>query len=141
MSDASLWWIAAGVLVAAEMVSGTLYLLMVSLGLAAAALAAWAGAASTTQWAVAALVALLTTALWHKVRMGQKARRQGPDPAEQLDLGQHVLVTHWRDDGTCSVKHRGAAWEARLSNGQAPTTGMHAIEAIDGSCLVLRKIV
>ena len=38
------WWLAAGVLVVAELATGTFYLLMLALGLAAGALAAHAGA-------------------------------------------------------------------------------------------------
>ncbi|MBA3625982.1 MAG: NfeD family protein, partial [Methylibium sp.] len=37
-SAATLWWIAAGVLIAAELATGTFYLLLLALGATAAAL-------------------------------------------------------------------------------------------------------
>ena len=38
-SIATLWWVAAGIVVAAELATGTFYLLMIALGLAAGAVA------------------------------------------------------------------------------------------------------
>ena len=55
-NPATLWWLATGALVAAELATGTFYLLMVALGCAAGALAAHAGLATTPQLATAALV-------------------------------------------------------------------------------------
>ena len=40
LNPSTFWWVAAGVAVAAELATGTFYLLMFALGLAAAALAA-----------------------------------------------------------------------------------------------------
>ena len=59
MTDATVWWLLAGGLVAVELVVGSFYLLMLALGLAAAALAAHAGVGITGQYAVAAVVAML----------------------------------------------------------------------------------
>ena len=47
LSSASLWWVAAGIAVAVELATGTFYLLMIALGLAAAAIAAHLGAGGT----------------------------------------------------------------------------------------------
>src|SRR5678809_1818495 len=54
LSNASVWWIAAGVAVAAELATGTFYLLMIALGLGAAALATYFGATPPIQIRVAA---------------------------------------------------------------------------------------
>ena len=40
MADSTIWWLIAGVLVAAELMTGTFYLLMIAIGMASAALAA-----------------------------------------------------------------------------------------------------
>ncbi|NDE73495.1 MAG: NfeD family protein, partial [Betaproteobacteria bacterium] len=40
MAQTTIWWVMAGALIALELLSGTFYLLMLSLGLVAAALAA-----------------------------------------------------------------------------------------------------
>jgi membrane protein implicated in regulation of membrane protease activity len=55
-SMSTLWWIAAGAMVAAELATGTFYLLMIALGLAAGAVAAHAGAATTWQVLAAAAI-------------------------------------------------------------------------------------
>ena len=56
LSNASVWWVAAGVAVAAELGTGTFYLLMIALGLVAGAIAAHLGLGTTTQLLVAAVV-------------------------------------------------------------------------------------
>ena len=56
MGDATMWWVLAGVLVALELLTGTFYLLMLSLGAVAAALAALAGYGLNTQLVAAAIV-------------------------------------------------------------------------------------
>lgn len=134
----TLWWIAAGLLVAAELLSGTFYLLMLALGAAAGALAAHAGASGTGQVLAAALVGAGATALWHLKR----ARHPQSAPAERnpdvnLDIGQVVQVQDWGDDGSTRVQHRGASWQAQRSPGAAVATGAHVIVAVHGSRLEL----
>ena len=65
LSQATEWWIAAGVLVAAELATGTFYLLMLALGCVAGALGAHAGFTSTAQLVIGAAVGAGATALWH----------------------------------------------------------------------------
>ena len=54
LSAATLWWVAAGIAVAAELATGTFYLLMIALGLGAGAVAAHAGLSATWQVTAAA---------------------------------------------------------------------------------------
>ena len=49
MAESTIWWLLAGSAVAIELVTGTFYLLMLAFGLAAAALAAHAGAPLVVQ--------------------------------------------------------------------------------------------
>jgi membrane protein implicated in regulation of membrane protease activity len=138
MSAPTLWWIAAGVLVAVELATGTFYLLMMALGLAAAAAAAHLGLSFTAQLVVAALVGGGATALWHV----RRARAPRSAPAERnrdvnLDIGEQVRVEAWTDDRTATVHYRGAAWQARLADGEPPTAGPHVVSAIEGNRLVL----
>ena len=44
MEASTIWWLAAGAVVVAELLTGTFYLLMVALGLVAAAIPAWRAA-------------------------------------------------------------------------------------------------
>lgn len=139
MSDATMWWVLTGVLVALELVTGTFYLLMLSLGALAAALAAMAGHGTTIQLVAAAVVGGLGA-----VMLGQWRKRQTTTPQEtrdqHLDLGTTVMVEAWDAQGTAQVKHRGAAWTAELAPGQSATPGAHRIQGIAGNRLVLEKI-
>ncbi len=138
VSAATLWWVAAGVAVAAELATGTFYLLMVALGLAAGALAAHLGAEAPAQWIAAALVGAATTAAWH----WKRARAPRSAPAERnrdvnLDIGERVQVTAWNPDGTARVQYRGTQWSARLQPGAAAAPGEHRVAAVEGNWLVL----
>ena len=132
------WWLVAGILVAAELLSGTFYLLMLALGCVAGALAAHGGAGPVAQIAVAALFGAGTTASWHI----RRARAPRSAPVERnrdvnLDIGSQVVVRAWGADGSTQVQHRGAAWSARLSPGAPATSGLHVIVAVEGNQLQL----
>ena len=136
------WWLAGAGLVAAELATGTFYLLMLGLGAAAAALAAHAGLGLTGQLLVAALVGGGAVAAWHLLQ----ARRSGQHAPTatinanrdlNLDIGSSVHVAHWRPDGSARVNHRGAGWDARYAGRGTPAAGDFTICAVDGNCLVL----
>ena len=55
-SLATWWWVAAGIAVAAELATGTFYLLMIALGLGAGAVAVHLGLAAPLQLLAAAIV-------------------------------------------------------------------------------------
>ena len=137
MNNTTVWWLVTGALVAAELMTGTFYLLMLAIGAAAAALAAHAGAGFTAQLVMAALVGGLAAVLWRQKNLRQKKAV----PTEQhLDVGETVQVDAWDTQGTTQVKHRGASWTAVSASAQAPTPGLHRIHSIQGSRLVLEKI-
>lgn len=140
MSPAIVWWIATAVLVLAELATGTFYLLMISIGLAAGALAAHAGLDTTGQLLAAALLGGGATAAWHLRRQRQPA----PPPAAAnhdvlLDVGERVAVAAWDEAGRTRVHYRGADWQARWVGAGAPQPGEHVIEALDGNVLLLRR--
>ena len=131
-----LWWILAGLLVLAELLSGSFYLLMLAIGAAAGAVAAHLGLGLTPQVVVAALVGAGATAAWHL----QRARSPRSAPVEQnrdvnLDIGQKVSVQAWRDDGTARVSYRGAQWTVRHEGSGAPQPGEHTIVSVSGNQL------
>ena len=139
ISPASVWWIAAGVAVAAELATGTFYLLMIALGLAAGAVAVGFGAAPAVQLVVAALVGGGATAIWHWRRVS----RAGPalpaarDRDVNLDIGERVHVSAWRKDDTAQVSYRGSTWAARLQPGAPAVPGEYVVAAVEGNWLVL----
>ena len=133
---ATLWWLAGGVLVAAELTTGTFYLLMLALGAAAGALAAHAGAAGTLQVLTAALMGGGATALWHLKRSRQPASAPAESNSDvNLDIGQTLVVEQWADDGTARVQYRGAAWSVAHAGRTAPHPGRHKIIAVRGNQL------
>jgi membrane protein implicated in regulation of membrane protease activity len=137
-STATLWWIAGGVLVAAELATGTFYLLMLALGCAAGALAAHAGLGFNAQVIAAALVGVGATAGWHLRRMRQP--RSAPAESNRdvnLDIGQTVVVRAWGADGSTHVSYRGASWQAGYEGEGTPAPGPHAIVAVRGNRLML----
>jgi len=138
ISASTFWWLMAGVAVAAELTTGTFYLLMVTLGLAAAAIAAHLGLAAGPQIVVAALVGGGATALWHWRR---SRTPQSAPPRENrdvnLDIGERVQVSAWDADRTARVQYRGSTWTARLQPGAVAAPGEHRVTAVEGNWLVL----
>ena len=141
MAESTLWWLLAGGAVAVELLTGTFYLLMLAIGLVAAALAAHFGVSSNLQLVVAALVGGGAVVGWHLVRL----RRPQELPAEanrdvNLDVGETVQVTRWAQDGTTQVKYRGAQWTAVPAPGAIPVAGPHRIQQVVGSRLVVEQL-
>lgn len=140
LAPSTVWWLLAGGLVAAELATGTFYLLMLALGAAAGALAAHAGAGVSGQFIAAALVGGGAVAVWHR-RQAQRPASPPPqsNPDLNLDIGQRVQVPAWSGDGTAEVSYRGAMWQARWQGTGHPHAGEHVIRAIDGSHLLLDR--
>lgn len=139
-SAATLWWLAAGVLVAAEMATGTFYLLMLALGVAAGAIAAHAGLGFSGQLVAAALVGGGAVAAWYLKR--QRDPRGAPAAANRdvnLDIGERVSVDAWQPDGSARIVYRGAQWRARFAGAGTPEPGEHRIRRIEGSELLLDR--
>jgi membrane protein implicated in regulation of membrane protease activity len=135
-SASTWWWLAAGVLVAAELVTGTFYLLMLAVGAAVAAFAGHLGLAGSTQVVVAALAGGGATAVWHFRRM--RSPRSAPAAFNRdvlLDIGETVHVAEWQADGTARAQYRGAAWSVRFAGTGTPAPGRFVIVAIQGSQL------
>lgn len=141
MDPSTLWWLLAGAAVAVELVTGTFYLLMLAIGLAAGALAAHAGAGLSGQLVAAALVGGGAVAGWHLAR-GRRAGgpRTGANRDINLDVGEHIEVDAWQADGTAQVRYRGAQWTALPAGGVPAGTGAHRVTEVVGSRLVVEKV-
>ena len=147
MAFSSFWWLLAGLAVIAEMLTGTVYLLLIGAGFVAAALAAHLGLAPTAQIVLAALVGAALVFGWWRIRAPAR-RAAAPaqtDASLNLDIGQTVMVDHWGTDGTASVMHRGARWTVIAQAGDAaaaalPAPAAYRIVALDGSAFVVAPI-
>lgn len=142
-SDSTIWWLLAGVAVAAEMVTGTFYLLMLALGLAAGAVAAHLGAGMVLQLVAAALVGGGAVAAWHWKRGTRPAAAPAASNRDVvMDVGETVQVAYWRADGMTDVQYRGARWTGQLSQ-SAPDqrhAGAYRITSVQGNRLVLEPV-
>ena len=134
------WWVLAGIAVAAELASGTFYLLMLALGLAGGALAAHAGLGFSMQLVAAAVIGGGAVAAW-------RVRRKHPPPAPpaatnrdvNLDIGSRVTVTQWNSDRTARVPYRGATWSVRYAGADEPQPGEHVVRAVEGNFLIIER--
>lgn len=92
MALSTIWWLIAGGLVATELLTGTFYLLMLSLGAAAAALAAHVDMSLTWQMVGAAVGGLAVTA-WHMRQTRRHAKTEASKNTDiHLDVGESVQV-------------------------------------------------
>ena len=138
MEESTIWWLLAGGMVVAELITGTFYLLMVALGLAAAALVAHAHLPLTGQIVTAAVVGGGAVVAW----LFAKRRRPGDpsaraDRSVNLDVGETIVIDSWNADGTTTVKYRGATWTAIHRPGVTPSTGAHRVAELVGSRLLV----
>lgn len=141
MSTPIFWWSFAAMLVLLELLTGTVYLLMVAIGFAAGGIAAHFGLQDSSQLLIAGLVCGAATLGWHSMR----TRRSEPSPEEdksmQMDIGETVEVQAWEPNGTARVFYRGAEWNVKSSEaapkGNHLPTGPHRIIAVRGSSLIV----
>jgi membrane protein implicated in regulation of membrane protease activity len=137
-SAPTLWWVAGGLLVAAELFVGSFYMLMLALGCAAGAVAAHAGLGASAQVVAAALVGAGTTAVWHYRRA--RAPRSAPVESNRdanLDIGASIQVPQWRSDGLARVSYRGSDWNVEFRGEGSPAPGEHVVVAVQGNRLVV----
>ena len=133
MSDYWLWWILGTMLVGAELVTGTFYLLAVGVAFVFGGIAASLGAAMPMQLLTAGVLAVTGTVIAHRWR-----RRHGdPPPLPGLDIGQSVRVESWHADGTARVTYRGTQWTGVPAAPETPRRHTMYIVATRGSTLVL----
>jgi len=137
MADWMNWLVGAGILVIAELFTGTFYLLMIAIGLALGALAALLGASGPVQTLVAAATGLVATSLLHRSRFGRPAKQDpSRDRNVNLDIGARVAVPSWQD-GRARVMYRGALWDVELGPGALPEAGEYRIVEVQGNRLIV----
>ncbi|NJS36473.1 MAG: NfeD family protein [Brachymonas sp.] len=144
MEASTLWWIAAAVLVIAEMLTSTVYLLTLAAGLAAGAIAAHMGLALNLQLVVAALVGAAATLAWHFSHASKsRASNVHADANTDVhqDIGAQVQVDAWNTDGTAQVRYRGSQWSVIAAKGVGEMQpGLHRVKEVSGSRLIVERI-
>ena len=133
-----IWWfvLALGML-GLEMVTGTFYILVYSVAIAAGGVMAYLGLSVTTQIAVTAVIGVAGTLLLRSWRTAHPASEKKTD--QNLDIGQHVRVDSWNNDGGARVFYRGAQWDAELESSDTPRDVPLYIKDRRGSVLILSQ--
>ncbi len=140
MNELLVWLVLAGVLVVFELLTGTFYVLMIAIGMACGAVAAWLGFGLPVQMVVAAVVGVIATGLLHRSRLGRPARGDAAsDPNVNIDIGQSVQVDTWAN-GRARVMYRGAMWDVQLAPGALAEAGYFRIVEVQGNRLVLVNV-
>jgi len=136
--SAWIWWmvLAFGLLIL-ELLTGTFYLLVIAVAIAAGGLTNLAGAPFELQLVVAAAIGLAGSLWLRRSRFG----RQGDDPGtlQSFDVGQVVRIDSWGAGGTARALYRGAEWDVLLAPGETPAPGDFVIRSVQGSRLVVAR--
>ena len=134
-----LWIIVGMVLVIAELVTGTFYLLVLGVGAFAGAVVAWAGGNALLQALAGGAVAI--GGAWFVHHWHEAHRKADEGRSNFLDRGQPVVLEQWANEsaGLARVKYRGTSWDARVAGAAAkpvPGTTLY-IDAQEGQTLVV----
>ncbi|HEX9433033.1 MAG TPA: NfeD family protein [Burkholderiales bacterium] len=137
MDPALAWAIVGLVLVIAELLSGTFYLLMLAVAAFGAALAAYVGQAFPVQCIVAAVLAAAGCYGVHVYRARSSGKRMPP-----IDAGMPASFESWLDARSrlARVRYRGASWDAQVEGGEGLEPGATLfVVAADGNTLKVAK--
>jgi membrane protein implicated in regulation of membrane protease activity len=137
MDPALAWAIAGLVLVVAELLSGTFYLLMLAVAAFGAAGSAYVGLGFPAQCIVAVGLAAAGCYGVHVYRARSAPLRMAP-----IDAGMPASFETWLDAGArrARVRYRGASWDARVEGADALEPGATVyVLAADGNTLRVAK--
>lgn len=134
ISGTVIWFILALIVAGVEMVAGTVYMLAVAVGCAAAGAASWCGIPASWQFAACAVVTFVGCAL---ARLLRRKKNPEADRLMRLDEGERIRVESVGTGGSAVVQYRGAPWIACAEKGEL-TPGIWVIARVDGTRLILR---
>ena len=136
--DLSLAWLIAGfILIIAELMTGTFYLLVLGLAALVGAGVGYASGALVWQAIGAAIVAVAGVAWVHRYKQTLSPKRM-----QGLDFGQPAAFDSWVNKGAghARVKYRDALWDAQVAGDASGEPGeILYITAVDGSTLRVSK--
>jgi membrane protein implicated in regulation of membrane protease activity len=143
MESSTIWWLVAALLFSLELMTGSLYLLLLSLGAVAAAMGAVTGVSHLNQMTMASAVGGGLVMLWH-LRLLRRGvidiDGRNTTGLGDLDVGEQVSVLRWNTDGTARVRYRGDQWHAMHHGPHVPQAGVHRILSVEDTHLVLEPV-
>ena len=141
MDHSTAWWLLAGLLVIAELLTGTFYLLMLALGAMVGALCAHFGQGTSTQIVAAALLGAGAVFACYLLRKRSPRRQPASSNRDvNMDVGETVVVEQWNSDGTAQVRYRGATWTVICRTGALTMPGPHRVAEVVGNRLLVDKV-
>ena len=133
------WWFVLGfVLLVAELLTGTFYLLMIAIALAGAGVTSLVGAPLTVQLLIAAMLGFGGALLLRRLRFGRLQTDQA-EPLQNMDVGQMLQVDGWSGSRTARANYRGSQWDVELAAGEEALPGEFVIQAIRANRLVVAR--
>jgi len=136
--DISLTWLIAGfILIIAELMTGTFYLLVLGIAALVGAGVGYASGALVWQASGAAIVAVAGV-IW----VNQYKKKMAPKRMQGLDFGQPAAFDSWvnKSAGHARVKYRDALWDAQIAGDASGEPGeIFYIASVDGSTLKVSK--
>ena len=114
-----LWAIAGFVLIIAELMTATFYLLVLGLAALVSALVAYLGGDVWVQVMIAAAMSLVGV---YAVNRWRAAHPNDAKGSNDLNIGQSVIIESWIDQasGMARVKYRGSTWDAKIDSLNMP---------------------
>jgi membrane protein implicated in regulation of membrane protease activity len=137
MDSYIVWFVVAFGLLVAELLTGTFYLLVISIALAVAGVSAWLGAPTALQFVVAAAIGLGGSMWLRATRFGKRLHERGDDKVQNMDIGQSLRVENWTAARTARANYRGAVWDVELAPGEQAASGEFVIREINANRLIV----
>ncbi|MCL9778576.1 NfeD family protein [Neisseria subflava] len=135
----TIWFVAAAVVLIVELFIGTVYLLVVSVALAAAGIMY----GLSGHFSAAVLTAAIISALGIWLVHGRLKNQLAPQALnDDLDIGQNVHILRHLHDNIYEVAYRGTHWQAQAERPQDTfqTASSAVITAKNGNLLIIRTL-
>jgi membrane protein implicated in regulation of membrane protease activity len=140
LEASTIWWILTGVLVAAELFTGTFYLLLLALAAGFGGLSVHAGFGTVTQISVAAVTGVFSLLVWRTLKLRRLNQNGLETTTDSFDIGQTVFVSEWNANGPTRIHYRGTDWSCALTADASPIAGPYRIAQILNNQLILEPI-
>ncbi|HET7772330.1 MAG TPA: NfeD family protein [Burkholderiaceae bacterium] len=138
MEEHWLWYIGALAMLIAELFTGTFYMLVIAVALAAGGTAALFGGSFALHLVVAAAVGFVGVLVLRRSRFGKpQVNAPEADANVNIDIGNQIVVDSWDALRQARVMYRGAMWTVQLQPGEPVAPGPHVIAAVRGNTLVV----
>lgn len=135
-----LWLITAIILAGADLLLGTIYLLILGASAFLGFVAALLVDSFTIQATVFALSAIVGVFVYSMRKKALSSQNLNSEKLQHINEGQFVEVHHWNDLGKTKVFYRGTHWEAVPQEGDQPRIGIWQIVGMTGNTLILKFI-